>query len=122
MIWGWGVATREESGVLGFPSRRGLTPRGSLECNPEIPAFPGHAVKQGTLAVLMAWLQVWAPPLTSGRTSGELESSPGLLCQVWIMTQRFLRGLQRSALREPGTGPSCRSNCRERSRSRVDER
>ena len=25
------VATREESGVLGFPSRRGLTPRGSLE-------------------------------------------------------------------------------------------
>ena len=30
-------ATREESGVLGFPSRRGLTPRGSLECNPEIP-------------------------------------------------------------------------------------
>ena len=29
----WG-ATREESGVLGFPSRRGLTPRGGLECNP----------------------------------------------------------------------------------------
>ena len=25
---------REESGVRGFPSRRGLTPRGSLECNP----------------------------------------------------------------------------------------
>ena len=23
-------------------SRRGLTPRGSLECNPEIPAFPGE--------------------------------------------------------------------------------
>ena len=38
------VATREESGVLGFPSRRGLTPRGSLECNPEIPAFPGDAL------------------------------------------------------------------------------
>ena len=36
------VATREESGVLGFPSRLGLTPRGSLECNPEIPAFPGE--------------------------------------------------------------------------------
>ena len=36
------VATREESGVLGFPSRRGLTPRRSLECNPEIPAFPGE--------------------------------------------------------------------------------
>ena len=36
------VATREESGVLGFPSRQGLTPRGSLECNPEIPAFPGE--------------------------------------------------------------------------------
>ena len=34
--------TREESGVLGFPSRRGLTPRGILECNPEIPAFPGE--------------------------------------------------------------------------------
>ena len=29
------VATREESGVLGFPSRRGLTPQGSLECNPD---------------------------------------------------------------------------------------
>ena len=29
------IATREESGVLGFPSRRGLTPRGSLECNPD---------------------------------------------------------------------------------------
>ena len=36
------VASREESGVLGFPSRRGLTPRGSLECNPEIPAPPPH--------------------------------------------------------------------------------
>ena len=36
------VATREESGILGFPSRRGLTPRGSLECNPEIPAFHGE--------------------------------------------------------------------------------
>ena len=30
------------SGNLGVPSRRGLTPRGSLECNPEIPAFPGE--------------------------------------------------------------------------------
>ena len=29
------VATREESGVLGFSLRRGLTPRGSLECNPD---------------------------------------------------------------------------------------
>ena len=28
--------------TTGFPSRRGLTPRGSLECNPEIPAFPGE--------------------------------------------------------------------------------
>ena len=36
------VATREDSGVLCFPSRRGLTPRGILECNPEIPAFPGE--------------------------------------------------------------------------------
>ena len=36
------VATREESGVLCFPSRRGLTPRVSLECNPEIPAAPGE--------------------------------------------------------------------------------
>ena len=32
----------QESGVLGFPSRRGLTPQGSLKCNPEIPAFPGE--------------------------------------------------------------------------------
>ena len=29
------VATREDSGVLGFPSRRGLAPRGILECNPD---------------------------------------------------------------------------------------
>ena len=36
------VATQEESGVLVFPSRRGLTPRGSLKCNPEIPAYPGE--------------------------------------------------------------------------------
>ena len=26
---------------VGVPSRRGLTPRGSLECNPEIPVTPG---------------------------------------------------------------------------------
>ena len=42
---GPGTASSEpllQSGVLGFPSRRGLTPRGSLECNPEIPAFPGE--------------------------------------------------------------------------------
>ena len=36
------VATREGSGVLRFPSRRGLTPQGSLECNLESPAFPGE--------------------------------------------------------------------------------
>ena len=36
------VAIQGESGVLGFPSRRALTPRGNLECNPEIPAFPGE--------------------------------------------------------------------------------
>ena len=34
------VAAREDSAVLCFPSRRGLTPRGSLECNPEILVFP----------------------------------------------------------------------------------
>ena len=38
------VATREESGVLGFPSRRRLTPRGSLECNPD---GVSHEVRQG---------------------------------------------------------------------------
>ena len=36
------VATREESGVLRFPSRQGLTPRVHQESNPEIPAFPGE--------------------------------------------------------------------------------
>ena len=36
------VMTREESGVFGFPSRKGLTPQGSLECNPEITAFHGE--------------------------------------------------------------------------------
>ena len=34
------VATRQESGVLFFPSRRGLTLRVSRECNPEIPVGP----------------------------------------------------------------------------------
>ena len=43
------VATREESGVLGFPSRRGLTPRGSLECNPD-PIFPSGC--EGKLGVV----------------------------------------------------------------------
>ena len=38
---------REDSGVLSFPSRRGLTPRGILECNPEIPAFPGYKLFGG---------------------------------------------------------------------------
>ena len=36
------VATREESGVLGFPSRQGLIPRVSLECNPEMPVAHGE--------------------------------------------------------------------------------
>ena len=36
------VVNREDSGVLCFLSRRGLTPRGILQCNPEIPAFPGE--------------------------------------------------------------------------------
>ena len=36
------VATQEESGVLGFPSRRALTPRGNLECKPEIPVALGE--------------------------------------------------------------------------------
>ena len=36
------VGALEESAVLCFPSRRGLTPRGSLECNPEIPVAPGE--------------------------------------------------------------------------------
>ena len=34
------VATREESGVLGFPSRRGLIPWVSLVRKPEIPVAP----------------------------------------------------------------------------------
>ena len=36
------VETREESGVLCFPSRRGLTPLGSMGCSPEILGFPGE--------------------------------------------------------------------------------
>ena len=41
----------QPEGKIGLPranprgrltSRRGLTPRGSLECNPEVPAFPGE--------------------------------------------------------------------------------
>ena len=36
---------RRDSGgerILCFPSRRGLTPRGSMGCNPEILVFPGE--------------------------------------------------------------------------------
>ena len=33
---GDGIPVELFHGVLGFPSRRGLTPRGSLECNPEM--------------------------------------------------------------------------------------
>ena len=36
------VASREESGVFSFPTRRGLTPRVSLICEPEIPVAPGE--------------------------------------------------------------------------------
>ena len=36
------VATREESGVLCINSRRGLTLRLNLECNPEIPVATGE--------------------------------------------------------------------------------
>ena len=42
------VATRVESGVLVFPSRRGLTPRGSLQCNPEIPASLERNIRSRT--------------------------------------------------------------------------
>ena len=35
------IATREESGVLRFPSRQELTPRVHQESNPEIPVPPG---------------------------------------------------------------------------------
>ena len=60
------VATREESGVLGFPSRRGLTPRGSLECNPEIPAFPGEEYYMGE-----TWVRSlgWEDPLEKGKAT-----------------------------------------------------
>ena len=37
------VATRQENGVLFFPSRRGLTLQVSRECNPEIPVGPGKS-------------------------------------------------------------------------------
>ena len=60
------VATREESGVLGFPSRRGLTPRGAgkagnpfqttqgnrLSCRP---IFPSGC--EGKLGVALESLQ-----------------------------------------------------------------
>ena len=36
------VATRKESGVLGFPSRRGVTHQVRLECDPDIPVAPGE--------------------------------------------------------------------------------
>ena len=34
------ITTQKDSGVLCFPSRRGLIPRVSLVCKPEIPVAP----------------------------------------------------------------------------------
>ena len=34
------IATQKDSGVLCFPSRRGLIPRVSMVCNPKIPVAP----------------------------------------------------------------------------------
>ena len=36
------IVTLEETGFLCFPSRRGLSPRVSLECNPKIRVAPGE--------------------------------------------------------------------------------
>ena len=36
------VVTREDSGVLCFHSRRGVTHRVRLECDPDIPVAPGE--------------------------------------------------------------------------------
>ena len=61
------VATREESGVLGFPSRRGLTPRGSLECNPDVPG------------ILQARILEWVARASSATTRGfhtQLDEGP----------------------------------------------
>ena len=43
-ILAWRILWTEEPGGLQSMElqRRGLTPRGSLECNPEIPALPGE--------------------------------------------------------------------------------
>ena len=68
------VATREESGVLGFPSRRGLTPRGSLECSPRdsqesSPAPQFKTINSSVLSFL------YSPTLTSIH-AGDLRELP----------------------------------------------
>ena len=49
-------------------SRRGLTPRGSLECNPEIPVAPGEEPDLGQTHPCtppLPWPQIsWLPPQT----------------------------------------------------------
>ena len=49
------VVVREESPVLCFPSRRGLTPRGSLECDPDWEAL-GEAACPTSQAPKILWL------------------------------------------------------------------
>ena len=84
------VATLEESGVLGFPSRRGLTPRGSLECNPEIPAFPGEEYE--------------LPDTRLGEVSSVLQTVHGVAkSQARISTQHSLT-------HTPGFGVTCQSS------------
>ena len=57
------VATREESGVLGFPSRRGLTPQGSLECNLDAQQAPARLGFPGALPQRRAvWMWFGAFP------------------------------------------------------------
>ena len=77
------VATREESGVLVLPSRRGLTPRGSLECNPEIPAFPGEEQARNP-SLLSGVLGTGLPGLGTEHLPGPDPSSKATL---WVKAQ-----------------------------------
>ena len=88
------VATREESGVLGFSSRRGLTPWGSLECNPD--AFE-----------LWCWRRLLRVPWTAAAAAAKSLQSCPTLCDPIDIVSYSVRPHRRqpTRLRHPWDSP-----------------
>ena len=101
------VATRQESGVLFFPSRRGLTLRVSRECNPEIPVGPvvEHWVLDTSVEIQIIIMTInitataeclWGAMLPPMRTT-ELPRPTVLVGLRWRWLSRFSVRKQRAS-------------------------